>query len=189
MHYSILALQNHVRFKSAGRNRKRGKHHGCLSQDDLFAHVDVEGLVDLAAGLAGIPSEIPNEGADCQLSGRPKCASRASFAAGESARRGAGPAQRDWGSTRQRRRPEHSAQRPPRHRRARRRLVARSRTTRVVAGRLCLWVWANRHEGRSCLPGQSRRGDSPRRHPTEWATWSCPPWCITTFAVSAPSSS
>lgn len=34
-----------------------------INQEDLFAHVDVDGLVDLAAGLAGIPSEIPNEGA------------------------------------------------------------------------------------------------------------------------------
>ena len=34
-----------------------------LSQDDLFAHVDENSLVDLAAGLAAIPSEIPNEGA------------------------------------------------------------------------------------------------------------------------------
>jgi acetylornithine deacetylase len=30
--------------------------------DELFAHIDADGLVELASGLARIPSEIPNEG-------------------------------------------------------------------------------------------------------------------------------
>ena len=34
-----------------------------IRPDDLFAHIDSEELVALAAGLARIPSEIPNEGA------------------------------------------------------------------------------------------------------------------------------
>ena len=33
-----------------------------ICADDLFAHIDEEALVNLAAGLARIPSEIPNEG-------------------------------------------------------------------------------------------------------------------------------
>ena len=35
--------------------------------DDLFAHIDVDELVELAAGLARIPSEIPNEAAIAQF--------------------------------------------------------------------------------------------------------------------------
>ena len=33
-----------------------------IQADELFAHIDVDELVALAGGLAGIPSVIPNEG-------------------------------------------------------------------------------------------------------------------------------